>query len=85
MYFDDQDFDPTHVRRAAIKSAGKIEPELSKDEIAGLMVEFYTAKAKAAGGKIPFYYIDSFAVLYPNGEIKTFEYRREYILTDEHV
>lgn len=48
------------------------------------MVEFYREKARAAGGKIDFYYRDAWAVLFPDGTIKTREYRREYILTDEH-
>lgn len=46
------------------------------------MVEFYSQKAQAAGGEIDFYYIDSWAMLLPDGEVKTFEYRREYTLTD---
>ena len=41
VYFEDQDFDPTHVRRAAIQKSGKSESELTKQEIAGLLVEFY--------------------------------------------
>ncbi len=84
VYFEDQDSDPTKVRRTAIENAGKNESELSKEEIADLMIEYYSEKARKAGGQIPFHYIDSWVVLSPNGEIQTYEYRREYILTDTH-
>lgn len=84
VYFGNQDFDPTHVRRAAITGLGKSESELWATEIAQAMVEFYWEKARAAWGKIDFYYRDAWAVLFPDGTIKTREYRREYILTDEH-
>jgi len=47
------------------------------------MVEYYIKLASEAGGKIDFYYIDSWAVLFPNGDIQTIEYRRDYILTDQ--
>lgn len=49
------------------------------------MIHFYRAKAQAEGGKIPFYYRDAFVVLFPNGEIQQYEYKREYILTDQSV
>ncbi len=85
VYFENQDFDPTKVRRAAIEAAGKDESKMTDTEIAEAMVDFYASQAKSAGGKIDFYYQDAFAVLFPNGEVKTFEYRREYTLTDEHI
>jgi hypothetical protein len=83
VYFENQDFDPTHVRRAAIQASGRVESELTKMQIAELMIAFYTDIARKAGGKVDFYYVDAFAVLFPNGEIKTQEYKREYTLTDE--
>jgi hypothetical protein len=49
------------------------------------MVDFYQNIAQQKGGKVDFYYTDAFAVLFPNGEVKTFEYRREYILTNKHI
>lgn len=82
VYFENQDFQPTKVRRTAIELAGKNEADLSQEEIAELMIEFYQSKARDEGGSIPYHYVDSWAVLYPNGEVKTFEYRREYTLTD---
>lgn len=84
VYFENADFDfePTKVKRTALELAGKKESDLSVEEIAELMIDYYQAKAKEAGWKLNYHYIDSWAVLYPNGEIKTLEYRREYILTD---
>jgi leucyl-tRNA synthetase len=81
VYFENQDFEPTHVRRCAIQASWKDESELSKQEIAECMIEFYASKAKTEGWEVPFYYIDAFVVLFPNGDIKRFEYKREYILT----
>lgn len=84
VYFEDQDFDPTRVRRAAIEASGKKEADMTRKEIAEEMVAFYKKKAQEAWGEVDFYYIDSFAVLFPDGNIKTYEYRREYTLTDTH-
>ncbi len=85
VYFENADFDfePTKVKRTALELAGKKESDLSVEEVAELMIGYYQQKAQEAGGSLEYYYIDSWAVLYPNGEIKTFEYRREYTLTDE--
>jgi len=85
VYFEGQDFDPTKVRRTALESAGKKESELSKHEIAEIMIDFYKNKAKQAGWSIDIYYIDACVLLLPNGELKAFECRREYTLTDTHI
>lgn len=85
VYFENQDFDPTKLRRAAIEQTWKNESDLTKDEIAEIMVEFYKEIAVKNGGTLDFYYIDSWAMLCPNGEVKTYEYRREYTLTDTHI
>jgi len=82
VYFEGQDFEPTKVRRAAIEASGKEESELSKREIAHLMQTYYQDIAKKAGGEIDFYYRDSFAILFPDGRVKTSQYDRYYILTD---
>jgi hypothetical protein len=47
------------------------------------MIAYYQERAKEAGGSLLYHYVDSWAVLYPDGSVKTFEYRREYLLTDE--
>lgn len=82
VHFEGQDFEPTRVRRAAIEQAGKKESELSREEIGVLMRDFYQDIARKAGGKIPFHYTDAFAILYPDGSKKTYEYTRPYTLTD---
>ena len=77
------DFDPTHVRRISLDAAGVREENLDQPEIAEIMMNFYKDLAHKAGGSIEFYYIDSWALLMPDGSIKTHEYRRYYTLTDE--
>lgn len=46
------------------------------------MRDFYQDIARKAGGKIAFHYTDAFAILYPDGSKKTYEYTRPYYLTD---
>lgn len=84
VHFENADFDfePTKVKRTALELAGKKESDLSVEQVAELMIEFYQGKAHEAGGRLNYHYIDSWAVLYPNGVVKTYEYRREYTLTD---
>jgi leucyl-tRNA synthetase len=84
VHFENADFDfePTKVKRTALELAGKKESDLSVEEVAELMIAYYQERAKEAGGKLNYHYVDSWAVLYPNGEVKTVEYRREYTLTD---
>lgn len=49
VYFEGgQDFDPTHVRRAAIESIGGKEADMSKEEIGQAMFDFYKEKATKA-------------------------------------
>lgn len=84
VYFENQDFDSTHVRRAAIEKSWKKESDLSKLEIAEIMVEFYKDIARRNGWEIDFHYVDAFVVLFPNGEMKQIEYKRHYTLTDIH-
>lgn len=64
VYFENQDFEPTKVRRAAIEASGKKESELSKREIAHLMQAYYQDIARKAGGSMDFYYRDAFAILF---------------------
>jgi len=85
VYFDGQETNPTHVKRAALSAIGKTESECTQEEIAKAMVDYYKDIAKKAGGQKEFYYIDALAVLYPDGVIETAEWKREYILQDtEH-
>lgn len=82
IHFEGRDFDQTHVRRVALEKLGKKESECSQQEIAQAMNDFYCDLATKNGGKLDFYYIDAWAMLLPNGEIKTHQYKRFYTLTD---
>lgn len=82
VYFENQDFDPTHIRRAAIAKTWKNETDMSDEEIAEAMTSFYQNEATKAGGSFDFYYIDSWVVLFPDGAIKTHEYKRPYEMTN---
>lgn len=81
LFFEGLDFNPTHIKREAIKSSGKSEDELTQKDIASLMQEFYITLAKKNNGQLPFYYLDSWAMLLPDGTVIVDEYKREYILT----
>lgn len=83
LHFEGIDFDPTHVKREALKFYGRTEADSTQEEVAKMMNDFYKKLALDNGGKLDFYYQDSWAILYPNGEIKTGEFRREYTLTTE--
>lgn len=47
------------------------------------MNDFYKKLALDNGGKLDFYYLDSWAVLMPDGQVHTTEFKREYTLTGE--
>ena len=80
-FFEGEDFDPTHVKRVAL--AGEDESKLTQEQIAEKIKDFYINIAKKYGGKKEFYYLDSWSILFPDGEIKQLEYKREYIMTDK--
>jgi len=82
VYFDGQKTDPTHVKRAALSAIWKTEIDCTQEEISDAMIKYYTEIAREAWWTMDMYYVDSWAVLYPNGDIKTFENRREYTILD---
>lgn len=59
------------------------ENTLSKEEISKRLLNFWKKVATKHGGKVDAAWIEAFAVLYPNGEIKEAESRREILLTDQ--
>lgn len=61
------------------------EGTLTKEEIAERLVQFWKDVAARHGGKVDAAWIDSFIALYPNGEIKAAESRREVLLTDQEL
>lgn len=58
------------------------EKELSKEEKAQAMIEFWGGIARKHGGKVPAAWVETFVVLYPNGRAKIAHSRRDVILTD---
>ncbi len=81
VFFAREDFDPTHVRRAALGE--KNEKDLTQAQIAALMEKFYIDLANKYGGQTDFYYIDYWTLLQPDGQIIQLENKREYTLTNQ--
>jgi hypothetical protein len=82
LYFDDIEFDPTHIKRQALKDVWKSEKELSQEEIFEILLNFYRNLASSKWGELPFYYIDGFVVKFPNWSVISRECKRNNILTD---
>lgn len=62
---------------------GTDENALSKEEISKKLLNFWKEVATRHGGKVDAAWVEAFAVVYPNGEIKEAESRREIILTNQ--
>lgn len=60
----------------------KDEAELTQEEIAGHLVEFWKGIARKHGGKVDAAWVEEFVLLDPDGALHTAESRREVILTD---
>ena len=66
------------------KALGEInENTLSKKEISEKLLNFWKGIATKHGGKVDATWVESFAVVYPDGGIKESESRREIILTNQ--
>jgi len=66
------------------KALGKTdEKQLTKEEIAKALLEFWRSIAKKHGGKVDAAWIEAFALLDPDGTMHTAESKREVILTDQ--
>jgi XTP/dITP diphosphohydrolase len=59
------------------------ENNLSKEEIAKRILNFWKGIASKHGGKVDAAWVEAFFVLYPNGDVKEAESRREVVLTDK--
>ncbi len=81
FFFDGQEFDPTKVKRIALGDAK--EEDLSQEEIAEKMKDYYSNLAKESGDKKEFYFEDNWTMLMVDGSYKQTKYNREYILTDQ--
>lgn len=82
LYFDDIEFDPTHIKREALKNAWKSEEECSQEQIFEILLDFYKNLATSKWWELPFYYIDWFVVKLTNWDIISCECKRNNILTD---
>jgi hypothetical protein len=49
LHFEGIDFDPTHIKREALKSVGKTETDCTQAEIGKIMNDFYISLAKKNG------------------------------------
>lgn len=66
-----------------IALGGTDENSLTKEEIAEKLLSFWKGVAAKHGGRVDAAWVESFAVLHPDGRIKISESRREIILTDQ--
>lgn len=82
VYFDGIAFDPTHVKREALKQVSFENNSPSQEDIYSAMINFYKELASDNGWELPFYYSDWWAIKYPNGSIDTYETKRHNILTN---
>ncbi len=59
------------------------EKDLTKEEIAKALLEFWQGVARKHGGRVNAAWLEAFVLLDPDGTIHTSESRREIILTDQ--
>lgn len=65
-----------------IALGGENENDLSKEEIAQKLLEFWKSIATKYGGEVDAAWPEAFAVLYPDGRLETSESRRDVVLTN---
>ena len=68
-------------KRKALEGLNK--NDLTEEEVSAHILNFWKAIARKNGGKVDAVWIEAFVVLYPNGEVKKAESRREIILSDQ--
>lgn len=68
-------------KRTALE--GINEKELSEEDIFKRLLNFWKGVATKHGGKVDAAWVEAFILLFPNGEIKKVESRREIVLTDQ--
>lgn len=59
------------------------ESELSEEEISKKLLNFWKEVATRHGGKVDSAFVEAWVLLYPSGETKKVESRREIVLTDQ--
>lgn len=80
-----EDLDPAKVRRNAIRDAlgDRDEATMTQEEICDVMISFYQNVARRHGGTVDAYFDDVFALVFPDGTVKTERDQRLLALTDE--
>ncbi|MCI0542412.1 hypothetical protein L0Y69_01495 [bacterium] len=58
------------------------EGDLTKEEVASKVLQFWKSIAMKHGGEVSAAWVETFAALYPNGDLVRADSRREIILTD---
>ncbi len=59
------------------------EKDLSKEEVAEKLLSFWKGIATKHGGSVDAAWVEAFVCIYPNGDVKEAESRREVVLTDQ--
>lgn len=62
---------------------GTSEHALTKEEISERLLDFWKGIATKYGGKVDAAWVEAFVMVYPNGNVKKADSRREVILTDQ--
>jgi hypothetical protein len=83
IHMQDENINPPYVKRVALEKKGVKEEDLTKNQVAEIMKDYYLSIAKKYGGKKEFFYKDAWSLLLPNGQIRQISYFRGYILTDK--
>lgn len=68
-------------KRKALGEAS--EHVLTKEEIAERLLNFWKGIATKHGGKVDAAWVEVFVTIYPNGDVKRADSRREIVLTDQ--
>ncbi len=84
LFIEGEEIDPAQVRRNALQDAGVKEDDLTREEIADLMMKYYTNIVKNRGVKeLPAEFRTEWSLILPNGEVKYASDVREILLLDE--
>ena len=81
FFIQGEKIDPIKVKRNAL--GNKKEEDLSQEEIAEHLLDYYKNIATKNGGEIEAYWQDVTALSLPDGEAETAEDKREVVLTDK--
>ncbi len=81
LVIDGVELDPVRVKRNALGDSD--EKDLSQEEIAQKILDFYIDIIKEKGGKVNGYWYEKWALVMPDGTTHISEAKRNIVLTDE--